>query len=66
MLFSFVSASLCVCAGLTEAEQAVLVEVLLASVRQASEGPVLAGRNGAKKVCGRPSSFRDATPVKQQ
>ncbi|XP_075887185.1 cohesin subunit SA-2 isoform X2 [Nelusetta ayraudi] len=38
------------CPGLTEAEQAVLVEVLLASVRQASEGPVLAGRSGAKKV----------------
>lgn len=36
--------------GLTEAEQAVLVEVLVASVRQASEGPALAGRSGAKKV----------------
>ncbi|TKS66942.1 Cohesin subunit SA-2 SCC3 -like protein 2 [Collichthys lucidus] len=36
--------------GLTQAEQAVLVEVLVASVRQASEGPVLAGRSGAKKV----------------
>ncbi|XP_028992474.1 cohesin subunit SA-2 [Betta splendens] len=37
-------------ADLTQAEQAVLVEILLASVRQASEGPVLAGRSGAKKV----------------
>lgn len=36
--------------GLTQAEQAVLVEVLVASVRQASEGPALAGRSGAKKV----------------
>lgn len=36
--------------GLTQAEQAVLVEILVASVRQASEGPVLAGRSGAKKV----------------
>lgn len=41
-----------VCAGLTQAEQAVLVEVLVASVRQASEGPALAGRSGAKKVSG--------------
>eukprot|EP00064_Thunnus_orientalis_P009438 superscaffoldBa00001199_g9462 len=31
-------------------EQAVLVEILVASVRQASEGPALAGRSGAKKV----------------
>lgn len=38
-------------AGLTEAQQAVLVEVLLATVRQVSEGPPLAGRSGAKKVC---------------
>lgn len=37
---------------LTQAEQAVLVEILVASVRQASEGPVLAGRSGAKKVSG--------------
>ncbi|KAL6101203.1 uncharacterized protein ACO6RY_08175 [Pungitius sinensis] len=36
--------------GLTWAEQVVLVEILVASVRQASEGPVLAGRSGAKKV----------------
>ncbi|XP_076602626.1 cohesin subunit SA-2 [Chaetodon auriga] len=36
--------------GLTLAEQAVLVEVLVASVRQASEGPALVGRSGAKKV----------------
>ncbi|KAM3607691.1 uncharacterized protein V6R79_011826 [Siganus canaliculatus] len=36
--------------GLTQAGQAVLVEVLVASVRQASEGPALAGRSGAKKV----------------
>ncbi|CAI5655433.1 unnamed protein product [Oreochromis niloticus] len=36
--------------GFTLAEQAVLVEILVASVRQASEGPVLAGRSGAKKV----------------
>ncbi|XP_058470569.1 cohesin subunit SA-2 isoform X1 [Solea solea] len=37
-------------AGLTLAEQSVLVEILVASVRQAAEGPVLAGRSGAKKV----------------
>uniref|UniRef100_A0AAQ6IJ25 Cohesin subunit SA n=1 Tax=Anabas testudineus TaxID=64144 RepID=A0AAQ6IJ25_ANATE len=36
--------------NLTQAQQAVLVEILVASVRQASEGPVLAGRSGAKKV----------------
>ncbi|XP_068602243.1 cohesin subunit SA-2 [Brachionichthys hirsutus] len=36
--------------GLTQAEQAFLVEVLVASVRQATEGPALAGRSGAKKV----------------
>ncbi|KAK2905835.1 cohesin subunit SA-2 [Channa argus] len=36
--------------GLTQAEQTVLVEIMVASVRQASEGPVLAGRSGAKKV----------------
>ncbi|XP_068184959.1 cohesin subunit SA-2 isoform X2 [Antennarius striatus] len=36
--------------GLTQAEQAVLVEVLVASVRQATEGPALAGRSGVKKV----------------
>ncbi|XP_061826735.1 cohesin subunit SA-2 isoform X1 [Nerophis lumbriciformis] len=36
--------------GLTEAEEALLVEILVASVRQAAEGPVLAGRSGAKKV----------------
>ncbi|XP_034417689.1 cohesin subunit SA-2 isoform X2 [Cyclopterus lumpus] len=36
--------------GLTCSEQAVLVEVLVASVRQASEGPALPGRSGAKKV----------------
>ncbi|XP_054642588.1 cohesin subunit SA-2 isoform X2 [Dunckerocampus dactyliophorus] len=36
--------------GLTQAEEVVLVEILVASVRQASEGPVLAGRSGAKKV----------------
>lgn len=40
--------------GLTQAQQAVLVEVLVASVRQASEGPVLAGRTGAKRVRGHP------------
>uniref|UniRef100_A0A8C5E7R7 Cohesin subunit SA n=1 Tax=Gouania willdenowi TaxID=441366 RepID=A0A8C5E7R7_GOUWI len=33
-----------------EAEQALLVEILVASVRQAAEGPVLAGRTGAKRV----------------
>lgn len=38
--------------GLTQVEQAVLVEIVLASVRQASEGPTLAGRSGAKKVGG--------------
>uniref|UniRef100_A0A8C5E5E7 Cohesin subunit SA n=1 Tax=Gouania willdenowi TaxID=441366 RepID=A0A8C5E5E7_GOUWI len=31
-------------------EQALLVEILVASVRQAAEGPVLAGRTGAKRV----------------
>ncbi|XP_041663582.1 cohesin subunit SA-2 [Cheilinus undulatus] len=36
--------------GLTHEEKAVLGEILVASVRQASEGPVLAGRSGAKKV----------------
>ncbi|CAJ1079792.1 cohesin subunit SA-2 isoform X2 [Xyrichtys novacula] len=36
--------------GLTHEDKAVLVELLVASVRQASEGPVLAGRSGAKKV----------------
>ncbi|XP_024142020.1 cohesin subunit SA-2 isoform X1 [Oryzias melastigma] len=36
--------------GFSSAEQAVLVEILVASVRQASEGPLLAGRSGAKKV----------------
>ncbi|XP_062257949.1 cohesin subunit SA-2 isoform X3 [Platichthys flesus] len=36
--------------GLTLAEQALLVEILVASVRQASEGPALAGRSGAKKA----------------
>uniref|UniRef100_A0A3Q1EH89 Cohesin subunit SA n=1 Tax=Acanthochromis polyacanthus TaxID=80966 RepID=A0A3Q1EH89_9TELE len=36
--------------GFSLAEQAVLVEILVASVRQASEGPALAGRSGAKKV----------------
>ncbi|XP_028289586.1 cohesin subunit SA-2 [Parambassis ranga] len=36
--------------GFTQAEQAVLVEILVASVRQASEGPALAGRSGVKKV----------------
>ncbi|XP_061547148.1 cohesin subunit SA-2 isoform X2 [Phycodurus eques] len=36
--------------GLTREEEALLAEVALASVRQASEGPTLAGRSGAKKV----------------
>ncbi|CAL8320031.1 unnamed protein product [Merluccius merluccius] len=36
--------------GLTEAEQAVVVEILVASVRQAAEGPALVGRSGGKKV----------------
>ncbi|KAM4609083.1 cohesin subunit SA-2 [Polymixia lowei] len=36
--------------GLTRADQAVVVEILVASVRQASEGPSLAGRSGSKKV----------------
>ncbi|KAM6985039.1 cohesin subunit SA-2 [Aplochiton taeniatus] len=36
--------------GLTQAEQAVVVELLVASVRQAAEGPVLAGRNTGKRV----------------
>uniref|UniRef100_A0A667ZTM6 Cohesin subunit SA n=1 Tax=Myripristis murdjan TaxID=586833 RepID=A0A667ZTM6_9TELE len=33
-------------------EQAVVVEILVASVRQASEGPALVGRSGGKKVSG--------------
>ncbi|KAM4561585.1 cohesin subunit SA-2 isoform 1-T1 [Fundulus diaphanus] len=36
--------------GFTAAEQAVIVEILVASVRQAAEGPALVGRSGAKKV----------------
>lgn len=35
---------------LTQAEETVLVEIMVASVRQASEGPALVGRSGAKKV----------------
>ncbi|XP_055086796.1 cohesin subunit SA-2 [Periophthalmus magnuspinnatus] len=34
--------------GLKDAEETVLVEILVASVRQASEGPGLVGRSGAK------------------
>lgn len=49
MLIVILYAPLCVL-DLTQAQQAVLVEILVASVRQASEGPVLAGRSGAKKV----------------
>ncbi|XP_057708172.1 cohesin subunit SA-2 isoform X2 [Corythoichthys intestinalis] len=36
--------------GFTREEELALVEIVLASVRQASEGPALAGRNGAKKM----------------
>ncbi|KAM6934128.1 cohesin subunit SA-2-like [Xenentodon cancila] len=36
--------------GFTLTEEELLVEILVASVRQASEGLVLAGRSGAKKV----------------
>ncbi|KAM4731631.1 cohesin subunit SA-2 isoform 2-T2 [Anableps anableps] len=36
--------------GFTLAEQAVIVEILVASVRQAAEGPALVGRSGAKKI----------------
>lgn len=36
--------------GLTLEEEAVLVEILVASVRQAAEGSALAGRSGAKRV----------------
>ncbi|XP_014844454.1 PREDICTED: cohesin subunit SA-2-like [Poecilia mexicana] len=36
--------------GFTPAEQAVIVEILVASVRQATEGPALVGRSGAKKI----------------
>ncbi|XP_054887525.1 cohesin subunit SA-2 [Poeciliopsis prolifica] len=36
--------------GFTPAEQAVIVEILVASVRQATEGPSLVGRSGAKKI----------------
>lgn len=50
-----------VCVGFTPAEQAVLVEILVGSVRQASEGPVLAGRSGAKKVSGGFSCMRDSS-----
>ncbi|KAG7261755.1 hypothetical protein CRUP_009507, partial [Coryphaenoides rupestris] len=35
---------------MTEAEQAVVVEILVASVRQAAEGPALVGRSGGKKA----------------
>ncbi|XP_038140709.1 cohesin subunit SA-2 isoform X1 [Cyprinodon tularosa] len=38
------------CPGFTPAEQAVIVEILVASVRQAAEGPALVGRSGTKKV----------------
>ncbi|KAJ0005453.1 hypothetical protein NQD34_015347, partial [Periophthalmus magnuspinnatus] len=38
------------CPGLKDAEETVLVEILVASVRQASEGPGLVGRSGAKTV----------------
>ncbi|XP_072300991.1 cohesin subunit SA-2 [Eucyclogobius newberryi] len=38
------------CSGLKDAEVTILVEILLASLRQASEGPGLVGRSGAKKV----------------
>ncbi|XP_032422704.1 cohesin subunit SA-2 isoform X2 [Xiphophorus hellerii] len=36
--------------GFTPAEQAVIVEILVASVRQATDGPALVGRSGAKKI----------------
>lgn len=36
--------------GLTEAEETILVEILVASVRQASEGPGLVGRSGVKRA----------------
>uniref|UniRef100_A0A3Q2QIY8 Cohesin subunit SA n=1 Tax=Fundulus heteroclitus TaxID=8078 RepID=A0A3Q2QIY8_FUNHE len=37
-------------AALLQNSQAVIVEILVASVRQAAEGPALVGRSGAKKV----------------
>ncbi|KAJ3591901.1 hypothetical protein NHX12_007031 [Muraenolepis orangiensis] len=36
--------------GLTEAEQAVVIDILVESVRQAAEGPSPVGRTGAKKI----------------
>ncbi|XP_056145578.1 cohesin subunit SA-2 [Lampris incognitus] len=36
--------------GLTQVEEAVVVEILVASLRQAAEGPTLVGRAGGRKV----------------
>ncbi|XP_037832141.1 cohesin subunit SA-1 [Kryptolebias marmoratus] len=48
---SFPSAGFELCvAGFTAAEGAVMVEILAAAARQASEGPALPGRTGTKKV----------------
>ncbi|CAL8370554.1 unnamed protein product [Arctogadus glacialis] len=57
------------CTALTEAEQAVVVEVLVASVRQAAEGPSLVGRSGGKKVSNakeRKSQSDDCAKLTQQ
>lgn len=43
----------CVCtwtAALSSAEEAFVIELMLASVRQAAEGPPLSGRGAGKKV----------------
>lgn len=37
--------------GLTSDEEDLVINVILASVRQAAEGPPLAGRSTGKKVC---------------
>uniref|UniRef100_A0AAX7V753 Cohesin subunit SA n=1 Tax=Astatotilapia calliptera TaxID=8154 RepID=A0AAX7V753_ASTCA len=47
---SFTSALLQDSSSCSPGREMLLVEILVASVRQASEGPVLAGRSGAKKV----------------
>lgn len=41
---------MCVSSDLSAEEQSLVVELLVASVRQAVEGPLLAGRSTCKKV----------------
>ena len=40
----------CITSGLSLEEQSEVVEVMVASIRQAAEGAVLPGRNSGKKV----------------